>query len=101
MHSERLAALTVQYRYPDNRARLHAEGTSDHLNEGGAVCRVCSKIDTPPTNSMEARTNRVRRTEPFASFSPPGRNFYTGLARLDPAYATCIQAAASTRLNSM
>ena len=72
MHSERLAALTVQYRYPDNRARLHAEGTSDHLNEGGAVCRVCSKIDTPPTNSMEARINRARSTEPFASFSPPG-----------------------------
>jgi hypothetical protein len=48
-HSERLAALTVQYRYPDNRAHLHPEGTSDHLNEGGVVCRVCINIEALPT----------------------------------------------------
>jgi hypothetical protein len=47
-HSERLAALTVQYRYPDNRAHLHTEGTSDHLDGGGVVCRVCINIDTRP-----------------------------------------------------
>ena len=90
MHSERLAALTVQYRYPDNRARLHAEGTSDHLNEGGAVCRVCSKIDTPPTNSMEARINRARSTEPFASFSPPGLTS-TPVSLTSDASRSCIR----------
>jgi hypothetical protein len=48
-YSERHAALTVQYRYPDNRAHLHPEGTSDHLNEGGIVCRVCINLDALPT----------------------------------------------------